>query len=142
MHVEKLWNFIVYMPNNIKNFTKYTIIYNKMRRKRSISSIIDDKTTVSTQIAWKSTQSIAQPKRKQKVPCFCSKCNGKLVESCTKIWHELDKSHISNLADKLLLLPPVIYLQNELPETLQNSEIQEDVNQLTILNEQKIDKVQ
>ena len=42
--------------------------------------------------------------------------------------------------DKSLPPPPVVYLQNELPETSPNPEVQED--QLTTLNEQEIDKVQ
>jgi len=110
--------------------------------KRSISSIIDDKNPVSTQFTRKMTQSIVQLRRKWKVSCFCNKCKGDLVESRTKIWYELDEPYSTNsanvLADELLTPLLVIYLQNELPESLQNPEIQKDVDEsywLNILNE-------
>ena len=91
-------------------------------------------------------RSIIQPRRKQKVPCFCNKCKSDLVESRTKIQYELDEPYSTNsanvLADESITPLPVIYLQNELPETLQNPEVQEGIDQLAILNEQEINKVQ
>ena len=101
-----------------------------MVQKRSISSVIDDKNPVSTQFTRKMTQSIVQPRRKWKVSCFCSKCKGDLVESRTKIQHKPYSTNLANvLADESLTLLPVIYLQNELPKSLQNPEIQEDVDE-------------
>ena len=50
-----------------------------MARNRSISSIIGNKPT---------KRPITRKKRDNKVPCYCNKCNGKLVLKRTKLFHE------------------------------------------------------
>jgi hypothetical protein len=54
-----------------------------MTRNRSISNIIDNKPTKRPSLPSESTQ-----KKVIKVPCYCNKCNGKLVLNQTKIFHE------------------------------------------------------
>ena len=51
-----------------------------MARNRSISSIIGNKPTKRPMSTRK--------KRDNKVPCYCNKCNGKLVLKRTKLFHE------------------------------------------------------
>jgi Transposase family tnp2 len=61
-----------------------------MTRKRSISSVLEDDSSTSRPIA-KPTRSSTR----LKVNCFCSKCEGKLVDPRTKKKHEISSSQIS-----------------------------------------------
>ena len=54
-----------------------------MARNRSISSIIGNKPTKRP-----SQPRSTRKKRDNKVPCYCNKCNGKLVLKRTKLFHE------------------------------------------------------
>src|ERR1043166_10315513 len=54
-----------------------------MARNRSISSIIDNKPTKRP-----SQSKLTCKKEDNKVPCYCNKCNGKLVLKQTKLFHE------------------------------------------------------
>src|SRR5436305_3261412 len=54
-----------------------------MARNRSISSIIGNKSTKRP-----SQPRSTRKKRDNKVPCYCNKCNGKLVLKQTKLFHE------------------------------------------------------
>ena len=54
-----------------------------MARNRSISSIIGNKPT-----KWLSQSKLTRKKGDNKVPCYCNKCNGKLVLKQTKLFHE------------------------------------------------------
>ena len=54
-----------------------------MVRNRSISSIIGNKSTMGP-----SQPRSTRKKRDNKVPCYCNKCNGKLVLKRTKLFHE------------------------------------------------------
>jgi hypothetical protein len=54
-----------------------------MARNRSISSIIGNKPTKRP-----SQPRSSRKKRDNKVPCYCNKCNGKLVLKRTKLFHE------------------------------------------------------
>ena len=54
-----------------------------MARNRSISSIIGNKPTKRP-----SQSRSTRKKRDNKVPCYCNKCNGKLVLKRTKLFHE------------------------------------------------------
>ena len=114
-----------------------------MVRKRSLSSVLD-KNPTTTSSSRITVRSIVQPRRNRKVPCFCSNCEGSLVEVRTKAQHELLDENLANVSEDNLLPPlPVI---NEPSEVLENPEIQENIDcksyQLTTLNEQKIDEVQ
>ena len=55
-----------------------------MARNRSISSIIGNKPTKRP-----SQPRSTRKKRDNKVPCYCNKCNGKLVLKRTKLFYEL-----------------------------------------------------
>jgi hypothetical protein len=61
----------------------YIINSFKMARNRSISSIIGNKPTKRP-----SQPRSSRKKRDNKVPCYCNKCNGKLVLKRTKLFHE------------------------------------------------------
>ena len=54
-----------------------------MARNRSISSIIGNKPTKRP-----SQLKLTRKKEDNKVPCYCNKCNGKLVLKQTKLFHE------------------------------------------------------
>ena len=72
-----------------------------------------------------------------KVSCYCSNCEGNLVNLRTKSWHELLSEVLANVLAENLSQP--------LPKILENLNIQENDNnelyQPTTLNEQKVDKV-
>ena len=54
-----------------------------MARNRSISSIIGNKPTKRP-----SQPRLTRKQGDNKVPCYCNKCNGKLVLKRTKLFHE------------------------------------------------------
>ena len=58
-----------------------------MTRHRSISSIIGERPS-------RSIRTSTRQKRDKKVPCYCDKCNGKLVLKRTKLFHESSGSKI------------------------------------------------
>jgi Transposase family tnp2 len=106
-----------------------------MVRKRSISSVLDENPT-TTRTARITVRSIVQP-RSNKVPCYCSNCEGNLVNLRTKSRHELLSEVLANVSAENLSQP--------LPEILENLNIQGNDNnesyQPTTLNEQKVDEV-
>ncbi|CAB4428325.1 unnamed protein product [Rhizophagus irregularis] len=61
-----------------------------MTRKRAIASIINDETQVNRS-SGRSTC-----KRRTRLRCYCSKCNGNFVDLRTKVLHDLKDQ---NLAD-------------------------------------------
>ena len=103
--------------------------------KRSISSVLDENPT-TTRTARITVRSIVQS-RSNKVPCYCSNCEGNLVNLHTKSWHELLSEVLANVSAENLSQP--------LPEILENLNIQGNDNnesyQPTTLNEQKVDEV-
>ncbi|EXX71221.1 uncharacterized protein OCT59_015797 [Rhizophagus irregularis] len=123
-----------------------------MGQKRMISNVLD-KNPITTRSLRVTTRSIIQP-RIRKVPCLCSDCEGKLVASCTKNRHELSSQLLSDVSE--VIIENTEIWDNELSEVLENTEIRdnepsevlentENINdkssQLTILNEQRVDRL-
>jgi hypothetical protein len=67
----------------------------KRGRKRSIASILDEYNTPSSSTSNQLSTEITTRKTRAKVQCFCSKCNGKLVDPRTKVVHEAKRQRTS-----------------------------------------------
>ena len=110
---------INYCRNFISDNYKTTIklqklieTFDNMGRKRTISSVLDENPTTNRSprvTIW----SIVQPGNRNKVPCYCSECNGMLVYPQVKNQHELLGKASSNILEVI----------NELTEALKDSEI-------------------
>ena len=116
-----------------------------MRRKRSASNILKDtvpSTSTSSTPNQPSTEDIKITTRKPrtKVQCFCSKCNGKLVDPRTKTAHEQKEQPISLdplQSDQLTPLPAILPNETQMTQVLVNPfdltmEIEEHLAQTTI----------
>src|SRR5439155_20437930 len=116
-----------------------------MRRKRSASNILKD-TIPSTSTSSTPNQpftediKITTRKPKTKVQCFCSKCNGKLVDPRTKTAHEQKEQPISLdslQSDQLTPLPAILPNETQMTQVLVNPfdltmEIEKHLPQTTI----------
>src|SRR3954449_11057119 len=94
----------------------------KKGRKRTVESILNEYNTSSSSASNKfSIENIKIPTRKPraKVQCFCSKCNGKLVDPRTKNAHEHigQTTSLDSLHSEQLTPLPIAILPNETIET-------------------------
>src|SRR5688572_26629286 len=118
----------------------------KKGRKRTAANILDEYDTPSSSIANQlSTKDVEFKTRKprNKEQCFCSKCNGKMVDKRTKRAHD-DKGNTSSLKQlhsEQLTPSPIATLPNEIPmsqlliEPLDSAmEVEENLSQ-TIIDE-------
>jgi len=129
-----------------------------MGRKRTLSSVLDENPTTNRSPRV-TIQSIVQPGNRNKVPCYCSKCNRILVYPRVKNWHELLGEASSNILEVIneltgalkdseiqdnessKVLENIENINDESSEVLENIEnINDESSQLTTLNEQKVDE--
>src|SRR3954452_16200241 len=94
----------------------------KKGRKRTVESILNEYNTSSSSASNKfsiENIKIATRKPRAKVQCFCSKCNGKLVDPRTKNAHEHigQTTSLNSLHSEQLTPLPIAILPNETNET-------------------------
>src|SRR3954463_3750007 len=109
----------------------------KKGRKCTVESILNEYNTSSSSASNKfSIENIKIPTRKPraKVQCFCSKCNGKLVDPRTKNAHEHigQTTSLDSLHSEQLTPLPIAILPNETNETPMVQLIIEPLDQLLI----------
>jgi hypothetical protein len=98
-----------------------------MGRKRTISSVLDENPTTNRSPRV-TIRSIVQPGNRNKVPCYCSECNGMLVYPRVKNRHELLGEASSSVLEVI----------NELTEALEDSEIQDNESSEVLENTENI----
>ncbi|CAB5216046.1 unnamed protein product [Rhizophagus irregularis] len=73
---------------------------NKGRRKRIAANILDEYNNPSSSTSERTYAEFTTRKPRSKVPCYCSNCNGKMIDPHTKERHEQTNSLESLNSDK------------------------------------------